>query len=162
MTNYPGWLRDFMKCLTAYPRELSARELAERIHDALVMAEAEKFATPASRFSFTLEGATDEDIADIRSHLTARENAMVEIWLLPHADSVRDAPMDLGRKCQLRQGIFGRWFIFHWIDPVLAWSGSEWTFCLTDGTPRGVQVCNFESEQEARQYCADHGLEPGP
>lgn len=80
MTTFPQWLRDFMQVLAAYPRELTPRQMAERIHEALVVAEIEKYATPKSRFSFTLQGATDEEIADIRSHLTLRENCLIEIF----------------------------------------------------------------------------------
>lgn len=63
-------------------------------------------------------------------------------------------------KCVIRKGIFDRWFIFHPDNIVKAWSGSRWVTCSYDGNPRGVQVCNFESEQEARNYCQENGLEP--
>lgn len=68
----------------------------------------------------------------------------------------------MSERCVIRQGILGRWFIFHPQDIASAWSGSRWVFCGTDGIPvqGGVQVCNFENEQEARDYCRENGLEP--
>ena len=157
MTNVPDWLRDFMRFLASHPREMTAREFAARVHDALVIAEAEKYATPSSRFSFTIEGATDEEIAEIRSHLTEHENSLVEIF---RVDPDLDDFAMRGGRCVVRQGIFDRWYIFHPVDPSLAWSGQRWTFCRADGLPAGIQVCNFETEQDALDYCRENGLQP--
>lgn len=60
--------------------------------------------------------------------------------------------------CILRQGIFDRWFIFHPYNITRAWSGSDWVACCYDGVPQAVQVCNFESEEDAREYCTHIGL----
>lgn len=55
----------------------------------------------------------------------------------------------------VRQGIFGFWFIFHPNRDDRAWSGARWVEVRTDGCPAGdVQVCNFESEEAAREYLA--------
>lgn len=62
--------------------------------------------------------------------------------------------------CKVRQGVFNRWYIFSAIDPFLAWGGSGWIFCAKDGRPLGVQLCNFETEDEAREYCREVGLVP--
>lgn len=66
----------------------------------------------------------------------------------------------MSEPCRLRQGIFGRWFIFH-PEHDEAWTGARWEICSADGVPTGqFQVCNFASQQEAREYCWEHGLEP--
>lgn len=62
--------------------------------------------------------------------------------------------------CILRRGIFDRWFIFHPQNLTMAWSGSRWVGCCFDGLPYDVQVCNFANEEEAREYCREHGLKP--
>jgi hypothetical protein len=63
--------------------------------------------------------------------------------------------------CVLRKGIFDRWVIFHPARTITkAWSGSQWVDCTTDGVPYGIQVCNFLTEQEARDYCSEHDLRP--
>ena len=66
----------------------------------------------------------------------------------------------MSERCRLKQGIFDRWFIQHPHNIVKAWSGSQWVPCSVDGTPYMVQVCNFETEAEAREYCREHGLDP--
>lgn len=67
----------------------------------------------------------------------------------------------MSEPCRIRQGLFGRWYIFHPGTLAKGWSGSQWAGCSEDGYPTGMfQVCNFESEQEARDYCREHGLEP--
>jgi hypothetical protein len=66
----------------------------------------------------------------------------------------------MSEKCKLRQGLFERWYIFHPHNIVLAWSGSRWVACFPDGLPRETQVCNFATEQEAREACREYGLEP--
>lgn len=43
------------------------------------IAEAEKYATAESKFTFVLEDATEDDIAEMRSCLTPREREIVEI-----------------------------------------------------------------------------------
>lgn len=78
MTETSDWFRDFQKTLKANLRDETAQELAIRIHRALVAAELEKYATPSTRFSFTLSGATPEDVEEIRLYLTDQENAVVE------------------------------------------------------------------------------------
>lgn len=62
--------------------------------------------------------------------------------------------------CRLREGVLGRVIILHPSEDRLAWSGLHWT-----GHWRGIpsdqyQICNFSDEQEARDYCREHGLEP--
>jgi hypothetical protein len=68
----------------------------------------------------------------------------------------------MSQPCVLRVGIFDRWFIRHPHNITKAWSGSQWVPCGYDGVPHLVQVCNFETEQEARDYCEKNGLEPLP
>ena len=60
----------------------------------------------------------------------------------------------------IRKGILDRWIIFHAYNNQKAWSGTRWAPCEWDGTPLSVQVCNFETEQAARDYCREIGLEP--
>jgi hypothetical protein len=69
----------------------------------------------------------------------------------------------MSEPCVLREGIFGRWFIFSPERPLIgerAWSGSQWVMCSPEGVPLGVQVCNFETRQDAVDYCHEMGLEP--
>lgn len=66
-----------------------------------------------------------------------------------------------GTPCVIRPGIFDRFFLQHPRDHEFAWSGSQWVAASPDGYPTGMfQICNFETEAEAREYCAEHGLEP--
>ena len=52
-----------------------------------------------------------------------------------------------------KKGLFDRWYIFHPWNITQAWSGSRWVPCMTNGFPIGdIQVCNFETEKEAREY----------
>lgn len=60
----------------------------------------------------------------------------------------------------IRQGLFGRYFIFHQANDLLAWSGMRWVSCTPEGLPTPpdkTQVCNFESEEEAQRYIDDYG-----
>lgn len=64
-----------------------------------------------------------------------------------------------GMGCCIKIGLFGRWYIFHATDDLLAWSGSRWVACSSAGFPLGnVQVCNFASLKEAAEYCEERGL----
>lgn len=67
--------------------------------------------------------------------------------------------------CRIREGLFGRFWISHpsQIPPYLGWSGSRWVTCTEDGLgikPDDTQVANFDTEEEARNYCREVGLEP--
>lgn len=66
----------------------------------------------------------------------------------------------MSQNCILRQGLFDRWFIFHPHNVTRAWSGSDWVSCGPDGLPHMVQVCNFDNEEQARDYCTHAGLVP--
>jgi hypothetical protein len=68
----------------------------------------------------------------------------------------------MSEPCRITQGLFDRWYIFHptMCIPYLAWSGRQWV-AASEGLPTGnVQVCNFPTEQEAREYCREHRLDP--
>lgn len=66
-------------------------------------------------------------------------------------------------KTRIRQGLIGRWFLYHETDDYLAWSGSRWVGVTESGLPtQGVQVSNFETEQEAVDYAREHGFEVLP
>ena len=60
----------------------------------------------------------------------------------------------------VQQGVFGRFIITHAEHPGLAWSGSAWVqHC--DGLPAvGIQLCNFDSEEDADDYATEHYLYP--
>ena len=65
----------------------------------------------------------------------------------------------MNKFCILRKGLFDRWYIFNPLMPW-AWSGSRWVAATEEGLPTGgVQICNFASEEEAREYCREHRLE---
>lgn len=58
----------------------------------------------------------------------------------------------------IRKGNFGRWYIFHPTSNRLAWSGSRFVQCTPAGLPTGgVQVCNFDNEEQARFYWNERG-----
>ena len=73
------WLEHMILYLASEPQEITAQQMAERISQALEIAEVEKYATDKSRFGFKLMGATPDDVAEIRRHLSAFENSIVEI-----------------------------------------------------------------------------------
>jgi len=55
-------------------------------------------------------------------------------------------------------GLFGRWVIYHPVVEDFAWSGSRWVLTI-DGFPSGgIQICNFETREEAESYCEKHGV----
>lgn len=65
-----------------------------------------------------------------------------------------------GRKGRVKQGIFGRWYVFHPLFDGAAWSGLRWVECTPEGFPIGqAQVCNFETEDEAVAYCFNNGFD---
>jgi hypothetical protein len=67
----------------------------------------------------------------------------------------------MSQPCRLRQGLFDRWYIFYPSSEPRAWSGSRWVPANPNGIPTGqFQVCNFSTEEEAREYCREHGLVP--
>lgn len=63
----------------------------------------------------------------------------------------------------VREGAFGRFFIFHCMNDHLAWSGSRWVACTPEGLcapPDNIQVCNFATKDEAHKYILDHSWGP--
>jgi len=54
-------------------------EIGRMIHEALEIAEAEKYATEKSRFQFVLSGANARDLREIKACLTPFENSIVEL-----------------------------------------------------------------------------------
>lgn len=74
------WQKDFYAYLAAQSlRDHTATDMALMIRKALEIAEAKKYATEKSRFSFVVTGANDRDIREIRLRLTPFENSIVEI-----------------------------------------------------------------------------------
>jgi hypothetical protein len=74
------WVKPFSKRLAIFARRnLTPLDVAQAIHEALEIAEATKYATSKSRFSFSLSGATQDDVIAIRAHLTRFENVIVEL-----------------------------------------------------------------------------------
>lgn len=68
-----------------------------------------------------------------------------------------------GVHCEIRQGLFDRYYLFHptMCQPYLAWSGSRFVPVTPQGWPTSeVQVCNFANPAEAHAYCRQHKLEP--
>lgn len=62
-------------------------------------------------------------------------------------------------KCRIKEGLFGRWYIFHSVLDDAAWSGSRWVSATELGVPTGgVQVCNFATAKDAAEYCNEHSL----
>lgn len=55
---------------------------------------------------------------------------------------------------------FDRWIIVHPIHNGLAWSGAHWVR-HSEGLPTGgIQVCNFDTEQDADDYATENYLFP--
>jgi hypothetical protein len=55
-------------------------------------------------------------------------------------------------------GFCGRWIIVNASNDGLAWSGSRWVR-HANGIPLDmVQVCNFASELDAKEYAVTNGL----
>jgi hypothetical protein len=74
------WLENFISHLKQIqPHARTPLDLAQLIHEALQIAEAEKYATPESRFTFTFEDASEHDLDEIRQHLTPFENGIVQL-----------------------------------------------------------------------------------
>lgn len=79
MSEFPDWLKAAIDHLKSAPSEMTPEEWALRIHEALEIVEAQKYATPESRFCFVFTGASDEDVAVIQEHLSDFENSIVQI-----------------------------------------------------------------------------------
>lgn len=77
--NDEEWLRNYLNYLASLKKDITAEDMAFAIHAALEIAEAEKYATAESRFTFVFSGASEEDVAEIRKHLTPFENSIVKI-----------------------------------------------------------------------------------
>lgn len=62
----------------------------------------------------------------------------------------------------LRKGIFDRWILVNPRNDREAWSGTRWVAHI-DGLPaEQVQICNFDSEEEASEYARKHGMQRIP
>lgn len=73
------WLIRAIDHLRSLPSGSTPEQIGQRIHEALEIAEVEKYATPESRFTFKFTEASDEDLAKVRASLTPFENSIVEI-----------------------------------------------------------------------------------
>lgn len=82
-SDIPYWLARALDHLQSAPEGLDAEGWGQRIHEALQLCEVEKYATPESRFTFSMAGATEDDIREIRRYLTPLENSIVSIQLKP-------------------------------------------------------------------------------
>lgn len=78
-TEHVEWLDRAIEHLKLRSEGGTAAQFGVLIHEALEICEAEKYATPESRFTFTFTGASEEDVALIRGQLTPFENSIVEI-----------------------------------------------------------------------------------
>jgi hypothetical protein len=64
------------------------------------------------------------------------------------------------KHCRIRQGAFGRWYIFHAIFDFAAWSGSRWAPCLGNGLPAAdVQTSNFDTREAALACATSQGFD---
>lgn len=76
----PDWLLTVLDHLNqAAASATTPEQIAQAIHEALLLAEAEKYATDESRFIFGISGASSEDIAEIWRRLTPFERSVVVI-----------------------------------------------------------------------------------
>lgn len=110
------------------------------------------------------EGQGEGEFDHYQQRYTSREDA-----LAGHQEAlalVRQAAEEVKRegsmKARIRQGLLGRWYLYHATDDYLAWSGSRWVGATQHGIPtEGVQVSNFETEQEALDYAREQGFDFG-
>ena len=65
-------------------------------------------------------------------------------------------------KTRIKQALLGRWYLFHETDDKKAWSGSRWVGASHGMPTEGVQVSNFDSEEDAVNYAREHGFEVMP
>jgi hypothetical protein len=80
MADDEKWMSDFYVHLAGLAGcEITPEEMAFGIHEALQIAQAEKYATDRTRFLFKLGNATADDVRLIRSLLTRFENSVVVI-----------------------------------------------------------------------------------
>lgn len=79
MSDVPDWLKAAIDHLKSAPEGMTPEQWAARIHEALEIVEVKKYATPESRFAFKFAGASEEEVAEIRRHLSDFENSIVEI-----------------------------------------------------------------------------------
>lgn len=78
MADDEKWMSDFYVHLAGLAGcEITPEEMAFGIHEALQIAQAEKYATDGTRFLFKLGNATPRDVMLIRAHLTRFENSIV-------------------------------------------------------------------------------------
>lgn len=75
----PEWLARAGAHLRSAPDDLTPKQWAQRIHEALEIAQAPKYATAESQFTFAFSGVTEKDLAEIRKHLSVFENLIVKI-----------------------------------------------------------------------------------
>jgi hypothetical protein len=74
------WQQNFYAYLASHAlRDKTPTEMALIIRNALRIAEAEKYATEKSKFTFVMYSANERDIADIRARLNAFENSIVDL-----------------------------------------------------------------------------------
>lgn len=57
---------------------------------------------------------------------------------------------------RLLEGVLGRWIIVSGNHEDLAWSGSRWVPHRHGFPTAGVQICNFETREEALAYANEH------
>lgn len=62
---------------------------------------------------------------------------------------------------RIRKNEFGHYILQDAEDPMRGWSGSRWVAIDRYGLPSSaVQVSNFDTEQEARDYAHRFGFTP--
>ena len=60
----------------------------------------------------------------------------------------------------LKRGHFDRWFIQPGAVSHLAWTGPRWSRHAGGIAAGGWQICNFDTEGDARAYALNAGLGP--
>jgi len=55
--------------------------------------------------------------------------------------------------------VFGRWYVVNAENPHLAWSGSRWVNHSAGLPAEGIQICNFDNWEEARDCARECGFE---
>jgi hypothetical protein len=94
-------------------------------------------------------------------HVPSNPNAEVTLcWICgakvsPNAIGVWVEVTNL--RCEIVQSQLGRWYLQHHFKPWLAWFGSRWVLHF-HGIGSEVQVSNFETVDEAREYAGECGL----
>ena len=85
----------------------------------------------------------------LKGHFVIAYEEALELLAIGTAKAAAALPATGGLACRIMrmQSGFGRWCLVHPTDDHLRWSGSRWV-----GAEDGVQICNFDTAEQAAEY----------